>query len=114
MQSFTLSRPSSFSVSPHLSPPFPEQLLTLGLRHSADGLMQSFGNLGPGDCLGLYVRTCSDPGSCADLRSISRVSAESYASPVRGTLYGFSAAIGTFTNVSGACRSARQVGWTRR
>ncbi|BGP00663.1 Plasma membrane permease, mediates uptake of glycerophosphoinositol and glycerophosphocholine [Rhodotorula toruloides] len=40
------------------------------------GLMQSSGNCGPGDMLGL-------------------VSAESFASPVRGTLYGFSAAIGT-------------------
>ncbi|KAL0579105.1 Plasma membrane permease, mediates uptake of glycerophosphoinositol and glycerophosphocholine [Marasmius crinis-equi] len=39
------------------------------------GLMQSFGNLGPGDMLGL-------------------VSAESYATPVRGTFYGISAAIG--------------------
>ncbi|KAI3622443.1 putative glycerophosphoinositol permease [Moniliophthora roreri] len=39
------------------------------------GLMQSFGNLGPGDMLGL-------------------VSAESYATPVRGTFYGLSAAIG--------------------
>ncbi|KNZ73414.1 putative metabolite transport protein GIT1 [Termitomyces sp. J132] len=39
------------------------------------GLMQSFGNLGPGDILGL-------------------VSAESYATPVRGTCYGLSAAIG--------------------
>ncbi|KAH9898078.1 MFS Git1p-like glycerophosphoinositol permease [Cubamyces lactineus] len=39
------------------------------------GLMQSFGNLGPGDMLGL-------------------VSAESYATPVRGTCYGLSAAIG--------------------
>ncbi|TFY80480.1 hypothetical protein EWM64_g3532 [Hericium alpestre] len=39
------------------------------------GLMQSFGNMGPGDMLGL-------------------VSAESYATPVRGTCYGLSAAIG--------------------
>ncbi|TCD69968.1 permease [Steccherinum ochraceum] len=39
------------------------------------GLMQSFGNLGPGNMLGL-------------------VSAESYATPVRGTCYGLSAAIG--------------------
>ncbi|KAI0313547.1 MFS Git1p-like glycerophosphoinositol permease [Amylostereum chailletii] len=39
------------------------------------GLMQSFGNLGPGDMLGL-------------------ISAESYATPVRGTCYGISAAIG--------------------
>ncbi|KAI0715275.1 MFS Git1p-like glycerophosphoinositol permease [Earliella scabrosa] len=39
------------------------------------GLMQSFGNLGPGDMLGL-------------------VSAESFATPVRGTCYGLSAAIG--------------------
>ncbi|GJJ06255.1 hypothetical protein Clacol_000446 [Clathrus columnatus] len=39
------------------------------------GLMQSFGNLGPGDMLGL-------------------VSAESWATPVRGTLYGISAALG--------------------
>ncbi|KAF9015243.1 MFS Git1p-like glycerophosphoinositol permease [Cyathus striatus] len=39
------------------------------------GLMQSFGNLGPGDMLGL-------------------VSAESYATPIRGTCYGLSAAIG--------------------
>ncbi|KAI0094981.1 MFS Git1p-like glycerophosphoinositol permease [Irpex rosettiformis] len=39
------------------------------------GLMQSFGNLGPGDMLGL-------------------VSAESYATAVRGTCYGLSAAIG--------------------
>ncbi|KDR85098.1 hypothetical protein GALMADRAFT_233721 [Galerina marginata CBS 339.88] len=39
------------------------------------GLMQSFGNLGPGDMLGL-------------------VSAESYPTPVRGTCYGISAAIG--------------------
>ncbi|KAK7058872.1 Plasma membrane permease, mediates uptake of glycerophosphoinositol and glycerophosphocholine [Paramarasmius palmivorus] len=39
------------------------------------GLMQSFGNLGPGDMLGL-------------------VSAESYATPVRGTFYGLSAAVG--------------------
>ncbi|BGP55985.1 hypothetical protein JCM8202_005127 [Rhodotorula sphaerocarpa] len=39
------------------------------------GLMQSFGNLGPGDMLGL-------------------TSAESYATAVRGTCYGLSAAIG--------------------
>ncbi|KAI8980690.1 MFS Git1p-like glycerophosphoinositol permease [Trametes punicea] len=39
------------------------------------GLMQSSGNMGPGDMLGL-------------------VSAESYATPVRGTCYGLSAAIG--------------------
>ncbi|KAH7883686.1 major facilitator superfamily domain-containing protein [Phlebopus sp. FC_14] len=39
------------------------------------GLMQSFGNLGPGDMLGL-------------------TSAESYATPIRGTCYGLSAAIG--------------------
>ncbi|KAF8898632.1 MFS general substrate transporter [Infundibulicybe gibba] len=39
------------------------------------GLMQSFGNLGPGDMLGL-------------------VSAESFATPVRGTCYGLSAAVG--------------------
>lgn len=39
------------------------------------GLMQSFGNMGPGDMLGL-------------------VSAESYATPIRGTCYGLSAAIG--------------------
>jgi MFS family permease len=39
------------------------------------GLMQSSGNLGPGDMLGL-------------------VSSESYATAVRGTCYGFSAAIG--------------------
>lgn len=39
------------------------------------GLMQSFGNMGPGDMLGL-------------------VSAESFATPVRGTLYGLSAAMG--------------------
>lgn len=39
------------------------------------GIFNSFGNLGPGDCLGL-------------------ASAESYASPIRGTLYGFSAAVG--------------------
>ncbi|THH33504.1 hypothetical protein EUX98_g622 [Antrodiella citrinella] len=39
------------------------------------GLMQSFGNMGPGNMLGL-------------------VSAESYATPVRGTCYGLSAAIG--------------------
>ncbi|KAH8120395.1 MFS Git1p-like glycerophosphoinositol permease [Phellopilus nigrolimitatus] len=39
------------------------------------GLVQSFGNMGPGDMLGL-------------------VSAESFATPVRGTCYGLSAAIG--------------------
>ncbi|EJD41535.1 MFS Git1p-related glycerophosphoinositol permease [Auricularia subglabra TFB-10046 SS5] len=39
------------------------------------GLLKSFGNLGPGDMLGL-------------------VSSESYATPVRGTCYGISAAIG--------------------
>ncbi|KIJ57885.1 hypothetical protein HYDPIDRAFT_44726 [Hydnomerulius pinastri MD-312] len=39
------------------------------------GLMQSFGNLGPGDMLGL-------------------TSSESYATPIRGTCYGLSAAIG--------------------
>jgi len=39
------------------------------------GLMQSSGNLGPGDMLGL-------------------ISSESYATAVRGTCYGFSAAIG--------------------
>jgi len=39
------------------------------------GLMQSFGNMGPGDMLGL-------------------VSAESFATPVRGTCYGLSAAFG--------------------
>lgn len=37
--------------------------------------MNSFGNLGPGDMLGL-------------------LSSESYATPVRGTCYGISAAIG--------------------
>ncbi|BGP26963.1 MFS transporter, glycerophosphoinositol and glycerophosphocholine uptake [Rhodotorula toruloides] len=50
--------------------------LIVGCSYTKHGLMQSFGNLGPGDVLGL-------------------VSAESFASPVRGTLYGFSAAIGT-------------------
>ena len=45
-----------------------------GIVHSY-GLMQSFGNLGPGDMLGL-------------------VSAESFATAVRGTCYGLSAAIG--------------------
>ncbi|KAH7931102.1 MFS general substrate transporter [Leucogyrophana mollusca] len=39
------------------------------------GLMQSFGNMGPGDMLGL-------------------TSAESYPTPIRGTCYGLSAAIG--------------------
>ncbi|KAF8167998.1 MFS Git1p-related glycerophosphoinositol permease [Crassisporium funariophilum] len=39
------------------------------------GLMQSFGNMGPGDMLGL-------------------VSAESYPTPIRGTCYGISAAVG--------------------
>ncbi|KAH7911938.1 major facilitator superfamily domain-containing protein [Hygrophoropsis aurantiaca] len=39
------------------------------------GLMQSFGNMGPGDMLGL-------------------TSAESYPTPIRGTCYGISAAIG--------------------
>ena len=39
------------------------------------GLMQSFGNLGPGDMLGL-------------------ISSETYATSVRGTCYGISAAIG--------------------
>ena len=39
------------------------------------GLLLSSGNLGPGDCLGL-------------------VASESYATPVRGVLYGFSAAVG--------------------
>ncbi|PPR00651.1 hypothetical protein CVT24_000874 [Panaeolus cyanescens] len=39
------------------------------------GLMQSFGNMGPGDMLGL-------------------VSAESYPTPIRGTCYGISAALG--------------------
>ncbi|KAF8446070.1 MFS Git1p-like glycerophosphoinositol permease [Boletus edulis BED1] len=39
------------------------------------GLLQSFGNMGPGDMLGL-------------------TSSESYATPVRGTCYGLSAAIG--------------------
>ncbi|KZP31225.1 MFS Git1p-like glycerophosphoinositol permease [Athelia psychrophila] len=39
------------------------------------GLMQSFGNLGPGDMLGL-------------------ISSESYATPIRGTAYGISAALG--------------------
>ncbi|GAA6002990.1 uncharacterized protein JCM10292_000284 [Rhodotorula paludigena] len=46
------------------------------------GLMQSFGNLGPGNSLGL-------------------VSAESYATAVRGTLYGFSACIGKVGAVVG-------------
>ncbi|BGP42721.1 Plasma membrane permease, mediates uptake of glycerophosphoinositol and glycerophosphocholine [Rhodotorula kratochvilovae] len=46
------------------------------------GLMQSFGNMGPGDTLGL-------------------VSAESYATAVRGTCYGFSAAIGKVGAVVG-------------
>ncbi|GAA5928326.1 hypothetical protein JCM3775_000576 [Rhodotorula graminis] len=46
------------------------------------GLMQSFGNLGPGNVLGLS-------------------SAESYATPVRGTLYGISAAIGKVGAVAG-------------
>lgn len=46
------------------------------------GLFTSFGNLGPGDMLGL-------------------TSSESYATPVRGTLYGLSAAIGKFGAVVG-------------
>ena len=46
------------------------------------GLMQSFGNLGPGNMLGL-------------------TSTESYATAVRGTLYGFSAAIGKVGAVIG-------------
>ncbi|TNY18211.1 major facilitator superfamily domain-containing protein [Rhodotorula diobovata] len=46
------------------------------------GLMQSFGNLGPGSVLGL-------------------ASAESYATAVRGTCYGFSAAIGKVGAVVG-------------
>ena len=46
------------------------------------GLMQSFGNAGPGDMLGL-------------------TSAESYATAVRGTCYGFSAAIGKVGAVVG-------------
>ncbi|GAA5824335.1 hypothetical protein JCM3770_001811 [Rhodotorula araucariae] len=46
------------------------------------GLMLSFGNMGPGDTLGL-------------------VSAESYATAVRGTCYGFSAAIGKVGAVVG-------------
>ncbi|GAA5879409.1 hypothetical protein JCM8547_005418 [Rhodosporidiobolus lusitaniae] len=46
------------------------------------GLMQSFGNLGPGNTMGL-------------------TSAESYATAVRGTLYGFSAAIGKVGAVVG-------------
>ncbi|CUM67767.1 uncharacterized protein PRCAT00005472001 [Priceomyces carsonii] len=46
------------------------------------GLMQSSGNMGPGNCMGL-------------------VSAESFASPVRGTLYGLSAAIGKVGAVVG-------------
>lgn len=46
------------------------------------GLMMSSGNLGPGDMMGL-------------------VSSESYATPIRGTLYGFSAAIGKVGAVVG-------------
>lgn len=46
------------------------------------GLMTSFGNLGPGNCLGL-------------------ISSESYATAVRGTLYGLSAAIGKVGAVVG-------------
>lgn len=46
------------------------------------GLMQSCGNLGPGNMLGL-------------------VSSESYATPIRGTMYGFSAAIGKVGAVVG-------------
>ncbi|GAA6010919.1 hypothetical protein JCM10207_003990 [Rhodosporidiobolus poonsookiae] len=46
------------------------------------GLMQSFGNLGPGNTMGL-------------------VSAESYATAVRGSLYGFSACIGKVGAVVG-------------
>ncbi|KAI5960070.1 GIT1 [Candida pseudojiufengensis] len=46
------------------------------------GLMQSFGNLGMGNCLGL-------------------VSSESFATPVRGTFYGFSAVIGKVGAVCG-------------
>lgn len=46
------------------------------------GLMQSSGNLGPGDMLGL-------------------TSSESYATAVRGTCYGFSAAIGKVGAVVG-------------
>ncbi|KAI0002073.1 MFS Git1p-related glycerophosphoinositol permease [Russula vinacea] len=45
------------------------------LLYCVYGLMQSSGNLGPGDMLGL-------------------VSAESYATPIRGTCYGLSAAVG--------------------
>ncbi|ODQ79769.1 hypothetical protein BABINDRAFT_161469 [Babjeviella inositovora NRRL Y-12698] len=46
------------------------------------GLMLSFGNLGPGDMMGL-------------------TSSESYATPIRGTCYGFSAAIGKVGAVVG-------------
>lgn len=46
------------------------------------GLMQSSGNLGPGDTMGL-------------------ISSEAYATPVRGTFYGFSAAIGKVGAVIG-------------
>lgn len=46
------------------------------------GLMMSMGNLGPGDMMGL-------------------VSSESYATPIRGTCYGFSAAIGKVGAVVG-------------
>ncbi|OBA19557.1 MFS general substrate transporter [Metschnikowia bicuspidata var. bicuspidata NRRL YB-4993] len=46
------------------------------------GLMMSMGNLGPGDMMGL-------------------VSSESFATPIRGTLYGFSAAIGKVGAVVG-------------
>jgi hypothetical protein len=47
----------------------------LTAAHHSYGLMQSSGNLGPGNMLGL-------------------TSSESYATPIRGTCYGLSAAIG--------------------
>lgn len=56
--------------------------------------MNSFANTGPGDM------SVSDVGSACLLLTFSRVfrlgliSSESYATPVRGTLYGFSAAVG--------------------
>ena len=86
-------RHSSCSVSLH-------SRLTILIR--ADGLMQSFGNLGPARRTVVTQSSLTGPGRHAWTCELShyllaltaQLSSECYATPVRGTLYGFSAAFG--------------------
>lgn len=57
------------------------------------GLMQSSGNLGPGDMLGPYT-TNKILYNFIDQQNLGLLSSESYATAVRGTCYGISAALG--------------------